>query len=411
MNNDQLSGLAGFRRYFWQPPRAHGQVIEDRSVSFLELFYDLVYVVVVAQASHHLASNVTWVGTGEFAVVFGLIWIAWVNGSVYHDLHGRGDGRSRMFVFSQMAILALLAVFTDDATGADGAAFAVVYSVFLVVLTWLWYSVTREDDEEYRRTTTPYLVGMLVSIAVMVSSIFMADQTRTLLWGALVVVWAVGVAVFDRVLVPEEHTGDNATDSIIERFGLFTIIVLGEVVVGVVEGIADASRTKLSIVTGMIGLVIGFAYWWTYFDFVGGRRIRRRRGAFSTWVLGHFPVTMTIAATGAGMVSLIEHASDGRSPAGTAWLLSGSVSVGLIALVAVISTLEDSARLRLVYRPLSATLVVAAVLALAVGAARPAPWLLALLLVTELNMIWFIAILRWLAHADPDEAIPALDRP
>jgi hypothetical protein len=51
------SPLDQFRRYFWQPPRAHGDVIEDRSVSFLELFYDLVYVVVIARAAHHLSER------------------------------------------------------------------------------------------------------------------------------------------------------------------------------------------------------------------------------------------------------------------------------------------------------------------------------------------------------------------
>ncbi len=120
------STLDQFRRYFWQPPRAHGDVIEDRSVSFLELFYDLVFVVVIAQAAHHLAEHVSWRGAAEFAIVFGLIWIAWLNGTLYYDLHGRGDGRTRTFVFIQMGLLALLGVFTSGATGQDGSAFGVV---------------------------------------------------------------------------------------------------------------------------------------------------------------------------------------------------------------------------------------------------------------------------------------------
>ena len=74
------------------PPRAHGDVIEGREVSFLELFYDLVSVVVVSQSARHLAGDVTWAGVGRFAVVFGLIWLAWINGAVYHDLHGRAEG-------------------------------------------------------------------------------------------------------------------------------------------------------------------------------------------------------------------------------------------------------------------------------------------------------------------------------
>ena len=110
------ASVAAFHRHFWQPPRAHGDVIVGREVSFLELFYDLVYVVVISQAAHHLAGDVTWAGVGRFAVVFGLIWLAWINGAVYHDLHGRAEGRTRSYVFLQMGVLALLAVFTAGAT-------------------------------------------------------------------------------------------------------------------------------------------------------------------------------------------------------------------------------------------------------------------------------------------------------
>ena len=51
--------LTLFKSRFWQPPRAHGDVIEDRTVSFLELFYDLIYVVVIARAAHTLAGHLT----------------------------------------------------------------------------------------------------------------------------------------------------------------------------------------------------------------------------------------------------------------------------------------------------------------------------------------------------------------
>lgn len=76
------ASAGALRRHFWQPPRAHGDVIEGRDVSFLELFYDLVYVVIISQAAHHRSGDVTWAGAGRFAVVFGMIWFAWVNGAI-----------------------------------------------------------------------------------------------------------------------------------------------------------------------------------------------------------------------------------------------------------------------------------------------------------------------------------------
>ena len=152
-----------FRRWFWRPPRAHGDVIEGRAVTALELFYDLVYVAVISQAAHHLADHVTVRGLVEFAIVFSLIWIGWTNGSLYIELHGREDGRTRTIVFGQMGILALLAVFTADASDRTGAAFALVYAAFLGALTLLWYSVRHQDRAERPEllsVTGRYVVGM-----------------------------------------------------------------------------------------------------------------------------------------------------------------------------------------------------------------------------------------------------------
>src|ERR1700730_6881054 len=103
--------LARFKRWFWRPPRPHGDTILDRRVTPLESLYDLVYAAVISQSALPLAQHVSARRAVEFAVVFALIWIAWTNGSLYLELHGREDGRTRAFVFIQMGILALVAVF------------------------------------------------------------------------------------------------------------------------------------------------------------------------------------------------------------------------------------------------------------------------------------------------------------
>ena len=113
-----------FKRWLWRPPRPHGEPIAGRTVSFLELFYDLVYVAVVSQAAHHLADHISLRAVAEFAVVFALIWIGWINGTLYLELHGREDGRTRTVVFLQMGVLVLLAVFTAEAAGERGRGFA-----------------------------------------------------------------------------------------------------------------------------------------------------------------------------------------------------------------------------------------------------------------------------------------------
>jgi low temperature requirement protein LtrA len=386
-----------FKRWFWRPPRAHGETIADRQVSNLELFYDLVYVAVIGQAAHHLATHVTVRGVAEFAVIFALIWIAWINGSLYLEVHGRQDGRTRSIVFVQMGILVLLAVFTAEAANGSGRGFAVVYAIFLVVQTGLWYTVwgqDRREGPEYQAATGGYVAGMGASVVVIGASALLPATPRLLVWAGLGVAWIVGIVLAARSA--RAGLGLTPTDSLVERFGLFTIIVLGEVVLGVVAGLSEVERDIKTVSTGLLALWLGFGFWWIYFDLVGRRLPRDDGGALSNWVMSHLPITGSITAAGAGMVSLIGHAHDPRTPAGTSWLLAGAVATGLAALVLTERALVDAERLSVVFGPLGLALSAGAAVALLVGWLRPAPWLLALLLVAILSTIWFFAVGRFL---------------
>jgi low temperature requirement protein LtrA len=190
--------------------------------------------------------------------------------------------------------------------------------------------------------------------------------------------------------------GLRPTDSLVERFGLFTIIVLGEVVFGVVGGLSAAEHDLKTIGTGMIALVIGFGFWWIYFDLVGRRRPRPDGRALAAWLLSHLPITLSITAAGAAMVSLIARAHDKRTPASTASLLASAVAVGLLAMIITIRALADAERLVVVYRPVTVALALGAGAAVVTGWVRPAPWLLAVLLVTLLSVLWLFAVSRFL---------------
>ncbi len=388
-----------FRARFWQQPRPHGEIIPDRTVSFLELFYDLVYVVLIARAAHTLAHHISWRGAGEFAAVFGLIWIAWLNGTLHHELHSRQDGRTRTFMFVQMTLLATLAIYTGDAAGDDGAGFAFVYSLLLLVLTWLWYSVRRVDDEQYNSITGRYIGGMLISVAVMLASISLSNEARIWAWGALVLVWVVfGVTQFGQQL-EVMGSGFAITHSMIERFGLFTIIVLGEVVVGVVDGLSEVERDATTIATGLIGLQIGFGFWWSYFDFVGRREPRVGRYSIPIWLYGHLPLSMAIASAGAAMVGLVEHANDAHAPAPASWLLTGSTALLLLSLAAVMRSLQDYESEQVVYRQVIRALLVSGVIVLALGVWQPSPLVLVTTVAAVLGGVWWFAVDRWLRQS------------
>lgn len=385
-----------FKRWFWRPPRRHGEPEMDRQVSSLELLYDLVYVALIAQASHRLTEAITARSVVEFAIVFGLIWVAWMNGSLYLEIHGRQDGRTRSFTFLQMGILALLAVFTEHAPDTAGRQFALVDAAFLTVLAWLWWSVRRRDSAEFLEATGFYLVGMAISIGALVVSAFLPDDPRLVIWALVTIGW---VATQERMAGFEFgiNRGVSPTESLAERFGLFTIIVLGEVVFGVVEGLSSGPQDGLAIVTGMLALGVGFGLWWVYFDVVGGRLPRAEGHSLAHWFVSHLPVTLAIAATGPAMISLIEHSGEAATPAATAWLLAGGVGLLLVAVIGIIGALADAERLAPVYRPLRLALVAGAGASLVLGFARPAPWLLALSLGAILAVLWVFVAARFLA--------------
>ena len=379
-----------FKHWFWQPPRPHGAILHDRVVSNLELFSDLVYVAVIGQATHALAADVSVRNALELAIVFGMIWLAWLNGTLYLEIHGRQDGRTRAIVFVEMGILVLLAVFTGGATGDRGAAFALTYALLLGVMTWVWQSVRGQDQPEYLAITKVYVLAMVASVALVLVSAILPDTARLAAWGALTLAWVVAFVVLARHRTFAVAVAP--TESMVERFGLFAIIVLGEVVIGVVDGLSHADTDALSIATGLLGLGIGFGFWWAYFDVVGRRMPRNEGPATATWMMSHLPITLAIAASGAAMVSLVEHAHDPRVPPDTALLIAGSVALGLLSLVLIASTLADFRRLPGVYRPVAGAMVVGAIAALAVGWLQPAAWLLALLLGAILSVLWLVVV-------------------
>ncbi|MFZ2504060.1 MAG: low temperature requirement protein A, partial [Nocardioides sp.] len=331
--------------WFRRPPRLHGEVDPERTVSFLELFYDLVFVVLVAQAAHTLAAkalaeHTTWSGLADFGVVFTLIWVAWLNGSLHHEGHGREDGRGRGNIFGQMMILVVLAVFTAHATDTDGREFAVVYAVLLAWLAWQWNQVRSHDVvPRYRATAARYIVMLLVTLVLMLASAAASGEARWWLW--------VAVAAINTLVPMAGALQDDSrplalmpTESLAERFGLLTIIVLGEVVAGVVNGVGGGERDARTIVTALLALGVGFGFWWNYFDLLGRRPPRPTYRTFYPWVFLHLPLTAVIAASGAGMVGLIEHAGDAHAPAGPGWLLAAS-SATLLIIIALLTTLMD----------------------------------------------------------------------
>jgi low temperature requirement protein LtrA len=363
----------------------------------LELFYDLAVVVLVAQAAHHLAGHLTWRGMGEFAVVFTLVWIAWANGSLHHELHGHDDARGRSTFLLQILVLAAMGAFIPGAGGARGAAFAVAAAVLFAILAVLWLLAARGDRPEYRRPSRLFVTGTAASAVLLAGTALLPASARLPAWGLLDAAYLAGFAAVILTASRAQAAALTVTDALTERFGAFIIIVLGETLTGVVAGLAGEPISGLTLSVGLVAVVVGFGAWWTYFDFAGNRHPRPKQTATLQWMLSHLPLTAAIAAMGAAMVSLVHHAHDGRTPAATAWVLCAGVAVMLCATMLIAASLQAWYRDRRLYRPLARTCAAVAVACLGVAAARPAPLALGPALVLLLAIPWGLAVTHRLA--------------
>jgi low temperature requirement protein LtrA len=194
-------------------------------------------------------------------------------------------------------------------------------------MTWLWFTVRGPDRDrpEFLAVTGGYVIAVATSAVVILFSGFLPAEPRLFIWTVFVVGWFAGLLVVRRQQTVLS-LGTSAMDSLVERFGTLTIIVLGEVVLGVVAGLVSAERDATTIAVGLLALWIGFGFWWIYFDLVG-RRMPRNGPPLTNWVLSHFRIALSIVTIGAAIVNLIEHAHDARAPEATAWLLAGAVAL------------------------------------------------------------------------------------
>jgi low temperature requirement protein LtrA len=163
---------------------------------------------------------------------------------------------------------------------------------------------------------------------------------------------------------------DRTTDvspSAVERFGLFTIIVLGEVIVAVVRGVAGHHHlTWLVGVTGALGMLVAIGIWWVYFDLISHHLPRHGRVTVSGWMYLHLPMTMGIAAVGAAILNVVEGAGETLPPE-VRWLLVGALAVVLVSIALLVRTIQVTEEARPVHRVADRAIFLSSFFALLLG--------------------------------------------
>jgi len=306
---------------------------KERHVTWLENFYDLVVAIIVFQLSRDLDHDVSVYGFLSFVVLFiPVIW-SWIGVTFYSTRFETDDLAHRLLMLLQIAAAAFMAVSVPDGLGKNSVWFALSYAVIRAILV-IEYLRTRRHVPAARQLTTRYSIGFSIAAGIWFVSAFLPPPIRFVLWMIGLAVDIGTPLLFARQLsvqfAPHTH-------HLPERFGSFTIIVLGISILGVVDGIAAHNWTAYSIVSAGLGLDIAFSLWWVYFDTVDGSEIRALREnkqirIYITWLYIHFPLIIGFTALGVSIEHVVLSSQSLSLPPSEKWLLCISTFLCLLAL-------------------------------------------------------------------------------
>ena len=301
----------------------------DRHATSLELFFDLVFVVAIAQLSHELVLDH---GVGGFARLAGLfvpVYVAWQGFSMYADRFDTDDVLFRFAMFAAMLAIAAMAILIPDVWhGHRTAAFALSYVALRSIMLALFVRAYRAVPRA-RPLLRRYGIGYGGAVGLWVLSLAVPEPARYALWG-------IGLVV-DLSLPPLSTRLHRAIPTggrhVPERWGLFTLIALGESVVAVALGSSEAEFDRASSVAAALGFLVVAALWWLYFDGFEGVTLQGGSPTPVFYSYAHLPLLIGLGSVSAGISLLIEQAGEDHLETGAAVALLGGTALYVLALL------------------------------------------------------------------------------
>jgi low temperature requirement protein LtrA len=291
----------------FHPLTARDRGEPHRSATPLELFTDLCVVVAVAQAAiglhHAVVEDHAVDGLWHYAFAFFAIYWAWLNFTWFASAYDNDDVGYRLLTLLQVVGVLILAAGTQRSFDDRYDLAVLGYVVMRIALVIQWLRVSYSDPD-CRQTALRYVLGITVCQAGWVTMLFLPDSVR----GPVIIALLAG-----EVLTPAWAEAANPTQwhprHIAERYGLFTIIVLGESILAASIAIQTALdegaplSDLLAIVVG--GVLTVFSMWWFYFAKEAHRVLVDNRVGFR-FGYGHYLVFGAGAAVGAGLAIQVD---------------------------------------------------------------------------------------------------------
>jgi low temperature requirement protein LtrA len=311
----------------------------SHKVTWLELFFDLVFVAAVAQVASPLHHHYAFADAFRFAVLFVLIWWAWVGHATFATRFDGDELVQRALTLLQMFVVAAMAANATDALGSDeSAGFAAGYAVMRFVLVFQYFRARRVPRAEV--LSRRHMAGYGTAAILWLMSAFVPAPIRFVLW-ALAFAIDLGTpwwTVRHSVQAPPD------AEHLPERFGLFTIILLGESVIAVMHGMeSQEGWTIVAASAAFFGMAMAFAIWWWYFEKVnaaGTRHVTCHSDAvrFHLWTYAHLPFYIAVIIAAVGVQRVIELKPGTILPAGELAMLAAGVVLVAITLKGIALT-------------------------------------------------------------------------
>ncbi len=303
---------------------------EDRSASFVELFFDLVFVFGITQVVASIHGHLDWPTLGKAAIVLQLLWWAWTQ---FTWTAGNADFdqlRPRLVLLVATAATFILATAVQGAYGDDGATFALAYFGVMILLAVFYASLVMGTDQ--MAGYLAYVPRLMAGSVLVLIGGFVPDDVRVWVWLAAVVLNIVSATAVEsnEYVIEASHFA--------ERHGLFVIIVLGEVLIAVGIGVVGQPGSTTFYIAGTSMLLIALAMWWSYFDWlfrIGEKALKAASGfakgrlARDAYSIAHYPLIAGVILFAIGAEELLAHPEAALEDA-TRWAFVG----GLMLLLA-----------------------------------------------------------------------------
>jgi low temperature requirement protein LtrA len=296
----------------------------EKSVTPLELFFDLVFVFALTQVTALMSEDPTWRGVGQGMLVLAALWWAWAAYAWLTNEIDADEDLSRLAMFVSMTAMLIAALAVPNAFGDDGVIFGCAYFVVRVMHIVLFTQATPNlavHDAMLRLARTAIPAPALLIVAG-----FLDGAAQAALWVLALAIDYSGPVIFGvgGLRVSASH--------FTERFGLIVIIALGESIVAVGVGAAGLGLDLGLLTAAALGVIVACALWWAYFDWMaihaqrvfreaqGDERARLARDAYSYL---HLPMVAGIILVALGVKKTIAQVGDPLGTVSTVALLGG----------------------------------------------------------------------------------------